>query len=505
MMETASPPDRMLKEHILRYPAGPDTLKRRAMKNRVPPLFVLPLILLLPACSLLRPQPVPQELPSVPSSWSSATEAETRQPPLPFPDSFDDPALAALIEEAIGNNFDLRAAAARVRAARANAAIGGADRAPQIAASLNASRAKRATVVGGTVISGISNYFQSGVEIRWEADLWGRLGHQARAATLELAATEADYRAARLSLAANIARRWFNLIEARRQLELTRRTVADSRRVLESITAGYRSGISSPAELEQARSNLANAESRLTVRQERLTREKLLLQTLLGRYPAPSMKPPATLPELKTPIPAGLPADLLTRRPDLLAAEHRLRAADERLRQAAKNRLPRIQLTASGGTSSDELQDLLDGDRLIWSLVGGLTAPLFQGGRLKANQALARANAEQAMNQYAQTLLEAFREVEGALSTAPLLAARERALAEAVAAAERGARQARDQYRAGLGTAQAWLEARQRLYNAQSALLEVKNLRLQNRIDLHLALGGDFASTPATERPLARR
>jgi len=147
-------------------------------------------------------------------------------------------------------------------------------------------------------------------------------------------------------------------------------------------------------------------------------RERQLLQTLLGRYPASPVTLPTELPGLRQPIPAGLPAELLIRRPDLVAAERRLQATDERLRLAARNRLPRLQLTASGGTSSDELRNLLEGDRTIWSLVGGLTVPLFQGGRLKANQELARANVEQAMNQYAQTLLEAFREVETALSSA---------------------------------------------------------------------------------------
>ena len=462
-------------------------------------VLLVPLFLL-SACSLLRPEPVPQRLPQIPSAW--AAEADGR-PPAPFRETFDDPALAALLEEALGSSFDLRAAAARIQAATANATISGADRAPQIAATLSGSRAKRATVVGGSVISGISSYFQSGVEIRWELDLWRRLGHQARAATLELAATEADYRAAQLSLAANIARRWFNTIEAQQQVALSRQRVAELRLNLERIDAGYRNGIRTVQELQQARSALATGESRLAARQERLVRERQLLQTLLGRYPASPVTLPTELPDLRQPIPAGLPAELLIRRPDLVAAERRLQATDERLRLAARNRLPRLQLTASGGTSSDELRNLLEGDRTIWSLVGGLTAPLFQGGRLKANQELARANVEQAMNQYAQTLLEAFREVETALSSAPLLAERQRALGQALETAQRLEQQAAEQFRSGLGTLDAWLEAKQRLYDARSALLEVHNLRLQNRIDLHLALGGGFVSSGA--EPVARR
>ncbi len=464
-------------------------------------IAALLLITLLSGCSLLQPQPVPRKLPAIPSIWA---HAETNLPAPPLREAFSDPALSRLIEEAVGNSFDLRAAVSRIHAARASATISGADRAPQITASLNASRAKRATVVGGTVVSGIGNYFQSGIEIRWEADLWGRLGHQARAATLELAATEADYHAARLSLAANIARRWFNLIEARQQVELARRSVADQQQMVESLAAGYRRGIYTATELQQARSDLATAENQLAARKERLVRERLLLQTLLGRYPELPPEPPTTLPEPEEPIPAGLPAELLTRRPDLIAAEYRLHAADERMRQATKNRLPRIQLTASGGTSSDELRYLLEGDRLVWSLVGGLTAPLFQGGRLKASQEQARANAEQAMHQYAQALLKAFQEVETALSAAPLLAERQRTLMRTLKNAEQMERQARERYRTGLGTMEDWLKARRRLYNAHSALLEAQNLRLQNRIDLHLALGGDF-TPPGEIEPTAEK
>ncbi len=453
----------------------------------------------LSSCSLLRPWHTQPDLPETPPTWTAASTSKQIFDATAWRREFADPQLTNLIEEAVGNNFDLRSAAARVNAARASAVVSGADRIPQISASLNASRAKRATVVGGTVISGISNYFQSGIEIRWEADIWGRLSHQARAATLELAASEADYQAARLSLAANISRAWFNAIETRQQVELSRQTVANYRQALESIRGRYRSGLNSALDVRLARSNLASAESQLAAQQLRLDGELRTLQTLLGRYPSRQLALADNLPELQQPVPAGLPADLLTRRPDLNAAQHRLQAADERASQAAKDRLPRIQLTTSGGTSSDQLNSLLEGDRLIWSLVGGITAPLFQGGRLKANQQLARANAEQAVNQYAQSLLNAFREVETALAAAPLLEIRQQALQTAVQEARESERLAAEQYRTGLVDITTWLEAQRRLFNARSNLLQIRNQRLQNRIDLHLALGGDFITAASSE------
>ncbi len=467
--------------------------------NRLALLFLLAS---LSGCSLLQPYRSPQNLPATPSEWKAASLVQHSRESggdAVWQESFTDPALASLISEAVGNNFDLRSAASRIAAARASAIISGADQAPQIAASLSASRAKRSTVVGGNVISGIGNYFQSGLEIRWEADLWGRLGHQAQAATLELVASEADYRAARLSLAANISRGWFNSIEAQQQLKLFQQTAANYRKLLESARESYRAGLGSALDVRLARSNLASAESQLAAQRIHLDNELRTLQALLGRYPSGQINLPDKLPLRLRPVPAGLPSELLMRRPDLIAAESRLLAADERASQAAKNRLPRIQLTASGGAGSDELNSLLDSERLIWSIVGGITAPLFQGGRLKANQQLARANADQAMNQYAQTVLNAFREVETALAAAPLLETQQQALQKAVEEARESEQLAAEQYRAGLVDITTWLEAQRRLFNARSTLLQIRNQRLQSRIDLHLALGGDFADVVSAE------
>jgi len=458
---------------------------------------LLLVVITLSGCGLLQPYRSQQDLPVVPLTWKAISA--DKQPIESIKDSvwleeFNDAALTALINEAVGKNFDLRSAATRVAAARANAIISGADRAPQISASFNTNRAKRSTVVGGTVVSGISNYFQTGIEIRWETDIWGRLGHQARAATLELVASEADYNAARLSLAANISRSWFNAIEARQQTRLSRQTVANYQRALNTILENYRAGLNNALDVRLARSNLATAESQLAAQQIILDGQLRTLQTLLGRYPSFQLTLADELPELRQSVPAGLPSELLVRRPDLIAAENRLMAADERASQAAKSRLPGIQLTASGGSGSDELNNLLDGDRLIWSIVGGLTAPLFQGGRLKANQKLAQVNAEQAANQYAQTVLNAFREVETALAAAPLLSVQQRALQKAVEEAQESELLAAEQYRSGIVDITTWLETQRRLFNADSTLLQIRNQRLQNRIDLHLALGGDFVT-----------
>jgi outer membrane protein TolC len=195
-------------------------------------------------------------------------------------------------------------------------------------------------------------------------------------------------------------------------------------------------------------------------------------------------------------VPAGLPAEILARRPDVRAAALRLEATDERLSSARKNRLPDIRLTASGGVSSIELRDLLDFDALVWSIAANLALPIFEGGRLDAERDLARAEVEEVLADYAQVVLVAFREVEVALTAERYLARQESALRVAARESEEADLLALERYRFGLVDIITWLEARRRAFNAKSTLIAVSNRRLQNRIALYLALGGDFAAAP---------
>jgi outer membrane protein TolC len=182
----------------------------------------------------------------------------------------------------------------------------------------------------------------------------------------------------------------------------------------------------------------------------------------------------------------------MRRRPDLLAAERRLSAAHARVLESKQALYPRISLTGSAGTSSDELKNLLDGDYSVWNLVANLLQPVFQGGRLRANVNLAEARELEGLALYAQSVLGAFAEVESALSAEELLSQQEAALTQA-AEQSVAARQLADQrYAQGLTDFIAVLEAQRRAFNSQSQLITVQRQRLDNRIDLYLALGGGF-------------
>ncbi|MDZ7839959.1 MAG: efflux transporter outer membrane subunit [Gammaproteobacteria bacterium] len=424
----------------------------------------------------------------IPAAWRADA---SREPVQGWLAEFREPALENLVAEAMARNFELRSAASRVRAGRAQARIAGAGPRPQLQLTGSASRAGGGA--GGSALAGeTSDRHGLNGQLSWEADLWGRLSDEARAARADWQATEADFEAARLSLAANIARQWFNLIEARAQRRLAENTVKSFEDSLATIENRYRQGIGDALDVRLARNNLETARANLLQRRRQQQNLVRGLEILAGRYPAGSLTHAAPLPGVPGPVPAGLPSQLLERRPDLVAAESRLTAAGYRLASADKNRLPGIVLTAGAGTSSDALRNLVDLDDLIWNLAVNLTQPLFQGGRLAAERDLAKARGDEALNDYAQAALTAFREVEDALDSEAWLLAQEQAARRAAGEAQEADMLALDQYRRGLTGIITLLESQRRRFNADSALIEVINLRLQNRINLYLALGGGF-------------
>jgi NodT family efflux transporter outer membrane factor (OMF) lipoprotein len=252
-------------------------------------------------------------------------------------------------------------------------------------------------------------------------------------------------------------------------------------------------------------SNLHAAEALLAQRQEQYGRALRHLELLLGRYPAGAFRPPDVLPSLPGDVPAGLPADLLARRPDLQAAERRLAAADARLASDRKALYPNLSLTGSTGIATNALRKLLDGDFSVWSLAGSLTQPIFQGGRLRARVDAANAQTREALELYASQALTAFSEVEIALDAQGHLRERADRLTEAAAQAAAARGLAEQRYASGLETILGVLEAQRRHLESESQLLTVRRLQLDTRVDLHLALGGDFETAPQPSAPAGPR
>ena len=458
-------------------------------------IFIGTTVLVLSSCTLLSDhQPPKLDIP-LDQPWPNS-EADIA-PSVAWLETFEDDALNTLVKTAISNNYNQKIAQTQVNAARARARLAAGNYWPQISAGFNAARRQSTFDIGSGVQQNLNNSFGfSLASISWEADIWGRIRDENKAAVLDYDAVRMDYHSARLSLAANVARQWFNAIEAKLQVALAEQTLANFEASLKIIDETYALGLNNALDVHLARTNVANAESTLN---DQLAREDVIkrtLQILLGSYPKEPLNLPADLPDLSEPVPAGIPATLVERRPDVRAALARLDASASRVDIAKKNRLPRLSLTGSTGTASDELENLTNIDFLVWTIASNVAAPIFQGGKLKANQELAATQSDAAFYQYANTVLNALVEVESRLFAEPLLLNQERALERAVTESRAAEELAKEQYGAGLVDIVTLLETQRRLFNSDSNLLRLRNQRLQNRIDLYLALGGEYLSTP---------
>ncbi len=480
--------------------------RRRQLAARSP-LPAAGAALILVACAS-GPPPAPLALGvEPPASWSApaAGDAPPAGPPADAPwwSGFGDEELDRMVDLALAANRDLAAAAARVEAASAQARIAGAALLPQAALGADAGR-RRQNFIGlpipgreGGVLSSLSTTFGGSLGLSWEADLWGRLAAGEAAALSELSASRADLDGARLSLAGQTARAWFAAIEAAGQVDLAERTLETRRVTRDQIRRRFEAGLRSALDLRLAIANHAAAEAALAGRRRQLDASVRRVELLLSRYPGAELAgrlAGRALPALPPAPPAGLPAELVTRRPDLAAVERRLEAAGLGIRQARAALYPRLSLTGSAGRLGGEVGDLLDSDFSVWSIASSLLAPLFQGGRLRAGVELAEARYEELAERYAQTVLRAFAEVELALAAEEHLAGQAAALAVAAEQSAEAERQAEDRYRAGLGPYLAVLEAQRQAADTRSRLLETRRQLLDARVDFHLALGGGWSA-----------
>jgi outer membrane protein TolC len=253
-------------------------------------------------------------------------------------------------------------------------------------------------------------------------------------------------------------------------------------------------GSAQPIDGQLAAANLRSARANLEQRRETLARLTREFEIIMRDYPDGEVAAAAALPPVPPAPPAGVPAELLARRPDVAASLLDLRAAGYRVTAAERSFLPNITLTGSAGTSSMELSNLLDPDFFVWSIAGRLLQPIFQGGRLRAQFQLRAGERDEVLQTYADTVLTALSEVETALAVEEFLAGQERELA-AAAGAERAVEISRNRYDVGKEPMLTLLESQRRALDARSSLLAVHRLRLANRADLHLALGGGLEDT----------
>jgi NodT family efflux transporter outer membrane factor (OMF) lipoprotein len=424
---------------------------------------------------------------AVPSNWQFS------ETPSPITDNwfaqFDQVQLNQLTVEALKNNQNLRQEAYDVQILEQQLIQADANFWPSLDLNLNTGRSKSTDNV-------ISNSNSIELEASYELDIWGKLSAAQKQTNLMYLAAKAQYQQNRQSLVANLVSSWFDWIAAKQLYSLFEQRVSNAQQNLDIIESGYQQGLSGALDVYLSRNELNTELSNLAEQHAAQLQSVRTLERLLGRYPDASLtSKQLTLPLLSADIPLGMPLDIISRKPELLASWYQVLAQDAALAFAHKQRFPSINLRASISDSADELSDLLSGSSLAWSLLGGLTAPLFRAGDLKANEEIARLKLKQQEQVYLDTLYNAFSNVENAITTEYSLKQRYQATLAAQQNAASAETLAFEQYQRGLVTYTTVLEAQGRSFNAQSALIRIKNQLLANRIDLHVALGGDFADS----------
>ena len=412
--------------------------------------------------------------------------------------AFDDPLLEEMVDYAAASNLDLHSAAARVYEAMALRGVVTGDLLPQVFVDADVSREQLSeTIVPAEIALGTT--YGVGVSFNWEIDVFGRIRRSVEAATARLDASVEDYRDVMVVLYAAVAGTYVSVRELQARIEYAEANVEAQRSSLRLTQSRASAGLSSGVDVAQAESNLANTEARIPALRIGLQLSLNRLAVLLGLSPTdfgrqfPEIMDVKAIPQSSSVMRAGVPADLLRRRPDVRRAERELAAQTALIGVATADLYPTFSLKGALGFASGSAGDLFSSDSVTWSLIPGLRWQIFSGGRIQNRIRVEESRAYQALMFYQQTLLIALEEVENALVSYELERIRRDRLRTAVAATARTIRLVRVQYTAGLIEFQSFLDAQRQLALQQDELAASEAQVMKNVIDLNRALGGGWS------------
>jgi outer membrane protein, multidrug efflux system len=456
----------------------------------------------LTGCTNLAPKPELRDLPVAPTFPELLDpDGEAVAAQLSYREWFTDPRLEALVATALINNRDLVAATARIEQARARYRIQDSRELPTLVGTASGTRTRQAA--GSVPIGGLDgdvgattfNRFDVGVGVSaFELDFWGRLANLSEAARAQYLATVAAQRAFYLSLIADTATTYYEIVETEEQIALAQATAESREEGLRIARLRLDAGVTSALPFGQAETLLTQAQQQLAAERLALAQLRNQLAVLVGGAEPESLPTGLSLAAQgnEVRLAAGLPSDLLLVRPDIIAAEEELRAARANIGAARAAFFPSISLTGNAGLSSASLSGLFGADGLGWSFGPSISLPIFDAGARRADLDLAEALAVEEVANYDRTVQTAFREVADALAGRRFLAEQVGTLEAGVAAQERIARIARLRYREGVADYLEVLDAERNLFAAQQQLLATRRAWLQNRATLFVALGGGF-------------
>jgi multidrug efflux system outer membrane protein len=411
-----------------------------------------------------------------------------------------DPVLQGLIREAILNNLDLRTATARVAEARAQYGIARSFLFPEVDFQGGYSAQQASRLAQPTQATAKDKTFQNwnaGFTLSWEIDLFGRIRREKEAAFATFLATEEGRRAAVLTLVGDVASTYLFLRELDLQLEVAHRTVQTNEETVQYYDKRLKGGVSNRLELDRARANLARTATVIPQLEQQIALTENAICLLLGRPPGPIERGEALTTKTNPPdVPVGLPARLLERRPDVVAAEQQLVSANANIGAAKALFFPTISLTGLLGTLSHDFSNLLKADSNVWQLSPSLFTPIFQGGRIRRNYDVAKARFDQALAQYQKAALNSYREVANALISVKKLGEARVQLEVAVESLRDASVLARSRYDTGLASYLEILNADQQLFDEELQLAQTRGEELRAFVELYRALGGGWLEAP---------
>ncbi|NKF20820.1 AdeC/AdeK/OprM family multidrug efflux complex outer membrane factor [Solimonas marina] len=450
----------------------------------------------LTACSLAPKYERPEA--PVPSNFDAAATAGTQQTAadaIGWRDFFTDPYLQQLIAGALQNNRDLRVAALNVEAAQAQYRIRRADLVPAIDASGSHTSERYPADLSSTGDSYVARSYNVGVGITsYELDLFGRVRSLKREALEQYLSLAETQRSTQISLVAQVANAYLTLLSDEELLRVTQETLKSQQSSYDLSKQRFDAGAASALDLRQAQTTLETARANLAQYQRQVAMDRNALSVLVGG-PLPAQMPPAeqfAKQDFLAELPSGVPSDVLTRRPDVLAAEHDLKGANANIGAARAAFFPQITLTGSYGTASSELDGLFDKGSSAWTFAPQITLPIFNAGANQANLDLAHVQKNIYVAQYEKAIQTAFQEVDDALVSRATYDDQLKAQQNLVQATQDAYDLAQARFKSGVDDYLTVLDSQRSLYSAQQGYVAVKLARLQNLVTLYKALGGGW-------------
>ena len=422
---------------------------------------------------------------ALPAEWQSPN-METAKAELDWLGSDEVDDLPEIVMKALANNPDLRISANRLRTSLAQQSI--TDGARSIQGDIRVGASRNGDFESGTADN---QSFSLRGGLAWEADIWGRLASNSAAAEQSVLSFKNDLEYARMSLVTRTAQRWFDVIEAILQIELLEQNLERLVRAQDLVGSRYSRGVADILDVLQIDTNVATARSNLSSQRQTVIARMRTLETLIGSYPTGHVPHMAKLPPLDNLITLGIPSNLLEKRPDIMAAKNRVVGANYDLNAAKKALYPSLNISGSTTASGSEIGDIVDINELVWSVVGNLVQPVFDGSRRRQTVVINEVALDSSIASDLRTVLAAYSEAENALTAEATLAEQEEHLTIAVDRAEASEERALDQYSKGIVDILSLVNVQRNRISAQQSLLRVQHRRLLNRADLHLALGGE--------------